>query len=221
MVEHQVSYGNKILFESDFKRGVAYELMKRFIDILGAVFGIILLLPLFIIVSFAIRIESAGPVFFIQKRCGKDGRIFKMYKFRSMVCNAEEKLVDLVYMNEMSGPVFKIKNDPRITKVGYFIRRTSIDELPQLINVLKGDMSLVGPRPPIDREVLNYTGYEKQRLLIKPGLTCYWQVSGRNGIDFDEWVNLDIKYIMERNLWVDIKLILKTILVLFGDKNAC
>lgn len=217
----QVSYSNKILLESDYKRGFAYELMKRFIDILGAVFGIILLLPLFIIVSLAIKIESAGPALFIQKRCGKDGRIFKMYKFRSMVCNAEEKLSDLMHMNEMSGPVFKIRDDPRITKVGNFIRRTSIDELPQLVNVLKGDMSLVGPRPPIDREVLKYTEYEKQRLLIKPGLTCYWQVSGRNDIDFDEWVNLDIKYIMERNLWVDIKLILKTVLVLFGDKNAC
>lgn len=217
----QVSYSNKILLESDYKRGFAYELMKRFIDILGSVFGIILLLPLFIIVSLAIKIESEGPVLFIQKRCGKDGRLFKMYKFRSMVCNAEEKLGDLMHMNEMSGPVFKIKDDPRITKVGNFIRRTSIDELPQLVNVLKGDMSLVGPRPPIDREVLKYTEYEKQRLLIKPGLTCYWQVSGRNGIDFDEWVNLDIKYIVERNLWVDIKLILKTILVLFGDKNAC
>jgi lipopolysaccharide/colanic/teichoic acid biosynthesis glycosyltransferase len=217
----QVSYSNKILLESDYKRGFAYELMKRFIDILGSVFGIILLLPLFIIVSLAIKIESEGPVLFIQKRCGKDGRIFKMYKFRSMVCNAEEKLEDLMHMNEMSGPVFKIKNDPRITKVGNFIRRTSIDELPQLVNVLKGDMSLVGPRPPIDREVLKYTEYEKQRLLIKPGLTCYWQVSGRNGINFDEWVNLDIKYIVERNLWVDIKLILKTVFVLFGDKNAC
>lgn len=217
----QVSYSNKILLESDYKRGFAYELMKRFIDVLGAVFGIILLLPIFIIVSLAIKIESEGPVLFIQKRCGKDGRIFKMYKFRSMVCNAEEKLEDLMHMNEMSGPVFKIKNDPRITKVGNFIRRTSIDELPQLVNVLKGDMSLVGPRPPIDREVLKYTEYEKQRLLIKPGLTCYWQVSGRNGINFDEWVNLDIKYIVERNLWVDIKLILKTVFVLFGDKNAC
>lgn len=220
-MESQVSYSNKILIKSDFKRGVAYELMKRFIDILGAAFGIILLLPLFIIVSLVIKIESAGPVFFVQRRCGKDGRIFKMYKFRSMVCNAEEKLKDLMSLNEMSGPVFKIKNDPRITKVGNFIRRTSIDELPQLINVLKGDMSLVGPRPPIDREVLKYTEYERQRLIIKPGLTCYWQVSGRNNIDFDEWVNLDIKYIIERNLWIDIKLILKTVLVLFGDKNAC
>lgn len=220
-MENQVSCGDKILIKSDFKRGAAYELMKRFIDILGAVFGIIFLSPLFIIVSLAIKIESIGPVFFIQKRCGKDGRIFKMYKFRSMACNAEEKLGDLMHLNEMSGPVFKIKNDPRITKVGKFIRRTSIDELPQLINVLRGDMSLVGPRPPIDREALEYTEYQKQRLLIKPGLTCYWQVSGRNKIDFNEWVNLDIKYIMERNLWVDIKLILKTVLVLFGDKNAC
>lgn len=221
MVEYQVSYGNRTLHKSDFKREIVYELMKRFIDILGAFLGIILLSPIFIIVGLAIKNESAGPVFFVQKRCGKDGRVFKIYKFRSMICDAEEKLSDLAHMNEMSGPVFKIKNDPRITKVGNFIRRTSIDELPQLINVLKGDMSLVGPRPPIDREVLKYTEYEMQRLLVKPGLTCYWQVSGRNSIDFDEWVALDIKYIRERNLLIDIKLILKTFLVLFGDENAC
>lgn len=220
-MDRQVSYSNEYFAKCDYKRGVAYELMKRSIDILGGVFGIILLIPLFIIISLAIKIESKGPVFFIQKRCGKDGRIFKMFKFRSMVCNAEEKLGDLMHLNEMSGPVFKIKNDPRITRIGSFIRRTSIDELPQLINVLKGDMSLVGPRPPIDREVLEYTEYEMQRLLIKPGLTCYWQVSGRSNIGFDEWVKLDIKYIMERNLWIDIKLIFKTVLVLFGDKNAC
>ena len=137
-----------------------------------------------------------------------------------MVHNAEELLDKLQEQNEQSGPVFKIKDDPRITKVGKFIRKTSIDELPQLLNILKGDMSIVGPRPPIPREVEQYTSYQMQRLLVKPGLTCYWQVGGRNEIGFDEWVELDIKYIEERSLWIDIKLIFKTVFVLFGDKTA-
>ena len=144
-----------------------------------------------------------------------------MYKFRSMVADAEDELKDLKDKNEMSGPVFKIHNDPRITKFGKLIRKTSIDELPQLFNVLNGEMSLVGPRPPIDREVDKYNSYQMQRLLVKPGLTCYWQTMGRNNIDFDRWVDLDIQYIKERNTWIDIKLIFKTFFVLFGDKNAC
>lgn len=143
-----------------------------------------------------------------------------MYKFRSMVHNAEELLEELKEQNEMDGPVFKIKEDPRITKVGKFIRKTSIDELPQLFNVLLGDMSLVGPRPPIPREVAQYNDYQLQRLLVKPGITCYWQISGRNNIDFDEWVELDLKYIRERSLLNDIKIIFKTLPVLLGDSNA-
>ena len=141
-------------------------------------------------------------------------------KFRSMVHNAEDLLESLMSKNEMDGPVFKIKDDPRITKIGKFIRKTSLDELPQLFNVLKGDMSLVGPRPPIPREVIQYNKYQYQRLLVKPGITCYWQISGRNNIDFDEWVELDLKYIKERNLFKDIYIILMTLPVLLGDKNA-
>ena len=137
-----------------------------------------------------------------------------------MVYNAEELLKELQHLNEQTGPVFKIKDDPRITKVGKFIRKTSIDELPQLFNILKGEMSLVGPRPPIPREVAQYNAYQLQRLAVKPGLTCYWQVGGRNSIDFDGWVELDLKYIQERSTWVDIKLIFKTFFVLFGDDNA-
>ena len=143
-----------------------------------------------------------------------------MYKFRSMVHNAEELLKHLQEQNEQTGPAFKMTDDPRITKVGKFIRKTSLDELPQLFNVLKGDMSLVGPRPPIPREVEQYNSYQKQRLLVKPGLTCIWQVSGRNNIGFDEWVEMDLEYIKNRNLLLDIKLILKTVKVLFGDSNA-
>ena len=143
-----------------------------------------------------------------------------MYKFRSLVSNAEELLEDLMEHNEMDGPVFKIKDDPRITKVGKFIRKTSIDELPQLFNILRGDMSIVGPRTAIPHEVAEYNDYQRQRLLVKPGLTCIWQVSGRNSIGFDEWVDMDLEYIEKRNLWMDIKLIFKTVGVLFGDENA-
>ena len=143
-----------------------------------------------------------------------------MYKFRSMVVNAEELKGNLEDQNEMSGPMFKIKDDPRVTKVGKFIRKTSIDELPQLWNVLKGDMSLVGPRPSLPKEVEQFDNWMFKRLSVRPGLTCYWQVSGRNNIDFEDWMKLDIKYVEERNLWIDIKLIFKTVFVLFGDKNA-
>ncbi len=198
-----------------------YLLLKRSLDILASLAGLIVLSPLFLIVALAIKIEDPkGSVFFSQQRCGKDNKLFPMYKFRSMVSNAEELLEELKEMNEMDGPVFKIKEDPRITKVGKFIRKTSIDELPQLLNVLKGDMSLVGPRPAIPHEVAEYTEYQIQRLLVKPGITCIWQVSGRNTIGFDEWVEMDLEYIKTRSFLLDLKLIFKTVGVLFGDKNA-
>lgn len=198
-----------------------YYILKRTIDIVGSIFGLILLSPIFILISILIKLEDPkGKIIFKQNRNGKNGEIFKMYKFRSMVHNAEELLISLQEKNEMNGPVFKIKEDPRITKIGKFIRRTSIDELPQLINVLKGDMSLVGPRPPIPREVKQYNDYQMQRLSVKPGITCIWQVSGRNNIDFDEWVELDLKYIRERSTFLDLKLIIMTIPALLGDKNA-
>ena len=200
---------------------ILYSTTKRLIDIVGSLCGIILLSPLFLIVAILIKLEDPkGKVFFAQERNGKYPKTFKMYKFRSMVHNAEDLLKDLMDRNEQTGPVFKINDDPRITKVGKFIRKTSIDELPQLFNVLKGDMSLVGPRPPIPHEVDQYNSYQMQRLAVKPGLTCIWQVSGRNNIGFDEWVEMDIEYIKTRNLWLDIKLIFKTVGVLFGDDNA-
>lgn len=200
---------------------LGYLFVKRMIDIVASLCGLILLSPIFLIVAIIIKIEDPkGKVFFKQVRNGKYPKTFKMYKFRSMLHNAEDLLKDLMDKNEQTGPVFKITNDPRITKVGRFIRKTSIDELPQLINVLKGDMSLVGPRPPIPSEVEQYNKYQMQRLLVKPGLTCIWQVSGRNNIGFDEWVEMDLEYIQNRSLWLDIKLIFKTIGVLFGDENA-
>lgn len=203
------------------KESILYSVTKRLIDIVGSLCGIILLSPLFLIVAILIKLEDPkGKVFFAQERNGKYPKTFKMYKFRSMVHNAEDLLKDLMDRNEQTGPVFKINDDPRITKVGKFIRKTSIDELPQLFNVLKGDMSLVGPRPPIPHEVDQYNSYQMQRLAVKPGLTCIWQVSGRNNIGFDEWVEMDIEYIKTRNLWLDIKLIFKTVGVLFGDDNA-
>lgn len=198
-----------------------YLFLKRLIDIVGSGLGILILIPVFLIIGILIKLEDPkGSVFFSQKRNGLNGKEFNMYKFRSMVHNAEDLLESLMSKNEMDGPVFKIKDDPRITKIGKFIRKTSLDELPQLFNVLKGDMSLVGPRPPIPREVIQYNKYQYQRLLVNPGITCYWQISGRNNIDFDEWVELDLKYIKERNLFKDIYIILMTLPVLLGDKNA-
>ena len=177
----------------ELKNRKLYLFCKRSMDIVASLLGLILLSPIFLIIAIAIKLEDPkGSIFFSQMRSGKNNKLFPMYKFRSMVSNAEELLEELKDLNEMDGPAFKIKDDPRITKVGKFIRKTSIDELPQLFNVLKGDMSLVGPRPPIPHEVAEYNNYQMQRLLVKPGLTCIWQVSGRNSIGFDEWVEIDL-----------------------------
>ena len=202
------------------RSNVLYEVIKRIIDIVASFTGLIVLSPLMLVVSILIKLESKGEVIFKQKRVGLNGKEFDMYKFRSMVVNAEELKEKLAAQNEMSGPMFKMKDDPRVTKVGKFIRKTSLDELPQLWNVLKGDMSLVGPRPSLPKEVAQFEDWMHKRLEVKPGLTCYWQVSGRNNIDFEDWMKLDVKYVEERNLWIDIKLICKTVFVLFGDKNA-
>ena len=210
----------EVLLREQIQMGTGYCFLKRIMDIVCSLTGLIALLPVFAIVVLAIKLESKGPIFFSQKRVGENGQIFNMYKFRSMVKNAESLKEDLAYKNEMNGPMFKIKEDPRVTKVGKFIRKTSIDELPQLINVLKGEMSLVGPRPSLESEVVNFEEWMMKRLEVKPGLTCYWQVSGRNNIKFKEWMKLDVKYVKERNTFVDIKLIFKTFFVLFGDEHA-
>ncbi|GEA30443.1 MULTISPECIES: sugar transferase [Clostridium] len=206
--------------EEEIRSKGKYCFLKRITDILCSLFGLLVLSPIFLIVGILIKLESKGSVIFSQERIGKDGSVFKMYKFRSMVSNAEELKDKLCHKNEMSGPMFKMKDDPRVTKIGKFIRKTSIDELPQLFNVLKGDMSLVGPRPSLPKEVEKFDNWMMTRLEVKPGLTCYWQVSGRNDIDFEDWMKLDIKYVRERNTLVDIKLIFKTFFVLFGDKHA-
>ncbi|AFC32983.1 Sugar transferase [Paenibacillus mucilaginosus 3016] len=198
-----------------------YLAMKRMIDIVGAIVGLVITAPLFIILAILIKLEDPkGPVFFKQQRVGKNEALFHMFKFRSMVSNAEELLAQLLSQNEVSGHMFKMKNDPRITRIGRFIRKTSLDELPQLWNVLRGDMSLVGPRPPLPREVKEYSNYHKQRLSVTPGCTGLWQVSGRSQLGFEEMVELDLKYIANRNLFFDIKIILKTVKVLLGSKDA-
>lgn len=199
----------------------SYLIAKRTMDIIGAMIGLISLSWLFLIVAVLIKLEDPkGPVFFKQIRVGKDGKQFYMYKFRSMVTDAEKRLKELLKYNEVSGAMFKMKNDPRVTKVGRFIRKTSIDELPQLWNVLKGDMSLVGPRPPLPREVEQYTEYDKQRLLVTPGCTGLWQISGRSNVGFEEMVELDLKYIRERSLLYDIKIIFKTIKIMIKPNSA-
>lgn len=199
-----------------------YWMGRRAQDIFFSLLALIVLAVPMLIVALVIWIDSPGasPIF-SQDRVGRDGRVFKFYKFRSMVPNAEAKLHEVLEQNEMDGPVFKMKNDPRITRVGRFIRKTSIDELPQLFNILKGDMSIVGPRPALPREVAEYGEYEMQRLYVTPGLTCYWQIQpNRNELTFDEWMDLDLKYIQDRSFWLDWKLIILTIvavLKMYGE----
>jgi len=205
----------------EFEEKKTYTILKRGMDIIGAVLGLIFLSWLFLLVAILIKIEDPrGPIFFKQIRVGKNGKKFYMYKFRSMVTNAEEQLKDLLRFNEIEGAMFKLKDDPRVTKIGKYIRKTSIDELPQLWNVLKGDMSLVGPRPPLPREVKEYTEYDIQRLFVTPGCTGLWQVSGRNNISFKDMVELDLKYIKERSIYNDIKIIVKTVVIIFNSKGA-
>lgn len=195
-------------------------IVKRAVDILFSLIGLLFIFPLFIIVGMWIKLDSKGPIFFKQKRVGKNGVPFNMYKFRSMVTNAEELKEKLMSKNEAKGPVFKMKDDPRITKIGKFIRKYSIDELPQLLNVLKGEMSLIGPRPPLLNEVQQYDDYQWRRLGIAPGITGLWQVSGRSDLNFSEWVALDVFYIENWSIVLDIKIILRTIPVVLFGKGA-
>lgn len=196
-------------------------LFKRTLDIFGSIFGLIILSPLFLIIIILMKWEEPkGPIFFSQTRVGKDEKNFKMFKFRSMCVDAEDKLKELLQYNEVEGAMFKMKDDPRVTKVGKFIRKTSIDEFPQLWNVLKGEMSLVGPRPPLVREVVQYTDYDKQRLLVKPGCTGPWQVSERNNVGFKDMVELDLEYIENFSIWNDIKIIIKTVWVIIRPNGA-
>lgn len=200
---------------------IGYRMAKRAFDILMSTIALVVLSPIFLITAIAIYIEDKGSVIFVQDRNGLNGEVFCMYKFRSMCMKAPEMHKELLKMNELDGPAFKLRNDPRVTKVGQFIRKTSIDELPQLVNILKGEMSIVGPRPLPTYETEQCTEYQKQRLLVKPGLTCYWQCSGRNDIPFDEWMELDLKYIQEASFWVDLKIIFKTVEAVIKGNGAC
>lgn len=207
---HYLSYDNK----------PAQFALKRLFDIISSGVGVFMLLPLFAFVAAAIKLTSKGPIFFKQQRVGLNGRPFHMLKFRSMVVNAEELKAKLAAQNEQTGPVFKMKNDPRITGIGKFIRKFSIDELPQLINVLRGDMSVVGPRPPVPSEVAKYEAWQRRRLSVRPGLTCIWQVSGRNQITFDQWMYLDMQYIDHWSFAGDLQLIFRTFPVVLTGRGA-
>ena len=204
------------------KGGRGYLAVKRAFDVVFSVVILIVLSWLLLIVAVAIKIDDPhGPVFFGQERVGKDGKRFRMWKFRSMVTDAEDRLEELQARNEKTGPVFKMRDDPRVTRVGHFIRKTSIDELPQFLNVFLGDMSVVGPRPALPKEVATYTPHQAQRLLVKPGMTCYWQTRrNRDAISFDEWVELDLLYIKKRSVWTDLKLIVQTVGVVLTAQGS-
>jgi exopolysaccharide biosynthesis polyprenyl glycosylphosphotransferase len=203
--------GTPILTISPTPQDAVALLTKRTVDLIAATVGLLLLSPVLVACAAAVKLTSRGPVLFRQKRVGLNGRLFNLYKFRSMKIDAEKQQERLVELNEASGPVFKIKNDPRVTPVGPVLRRFSLDELPQLWNVIRGDMSLVGPRPPVPKEVVQYERWQRRRLSMKPGLTCLWQVSGRNNVPFDEWMKLDLDYIDNWSLKLDMIILLRTV----------
>ena len=221
MEQTKIRVGNIVLRDEalDYrKKSPVLRFVKRSFDILAALGTLICLSWFLLLIAFLIYIEDGGNPFFAQDRAGKDGKRFRFYKFRSMCVNAEELFAKMQEQNEQTGNAFKIKDDPRITKIGKFIRKYSIDELPQLVNVLKGDMSIVGPRPILFHQMEECGEHDRQRLAVRPGLTCIWQISGRANIKWEQWVELDLKYIREMSIWNDIKIILKTIpVVLSGD----
>jgi exopolysaccharide biosynthesis polyprenyl glycosylphosphotransferase len=194
--------------------------LKRLLDVAVSVLTLTLAAPVILIAALAIKLSSPGSVLFKQQRVGLNGRIFMLYKFRTMIEDAHERRGEIAHLNEMSGPVFKAKSDPRITPIGRILRKFSLDELPQLWNVLKGDMSLVGPRPPIPEEVASYHRWHRRRLSMKPGLTCLWQISGRNNIDFDAWMQLDLQYIDNWSPSLDLKILLRTIPAVLTGRGA-
>lgn len=193
---------------------------KRVFDVIGATILLLLGAPLLLTIAALVRLTSKGPALYVQERIGRDGQPFNFYKFRSMHTQAHDVRVALEADNEATGPVFKIKHDPRITPVGRILRKLSLDELPQLVNVLTGSMSLVGPRPPLREEVAAYSTYERQRLMVTPGLTCIWQVSGRSDIGFDEWVAMDLAYIRQWSLWLDLQILVRTLPAVVTGRGA-
>lgn len=202
-------------------RRYGYRFVKRVFDFVASLLGLIILSPLFLIIAIAIKAEDPkGSVFYSQTRLGRGETPFKMYKFRSMVSNADQLLEELLKNNEIDGAMFKMQDDPRVTKIGKFIRKYSIDELPQLLNILQGSMSLVGPRPPLPREVEEYSDYDKQRLAVKPGCTGLWQATVRNSVGFDDMVKLDLTYISKRSVAFDVYILFKTVVIMFKPNGA-
>ena len=198
------------------------EALKRGVDVVLSILALVMLSPLFLLIFFLIKLEDGGPIFFVQTRVGQYGREFKMYKFRSMCLDAEQRLRELLERNQhKQGVTFKIKDDPRVTRTGKWMRKFSLDELPQFYNVLIGDMSVVGPRPPVPREVAKYRPQDRRRLAIKPGITCVWQVSGRADIDFSGQVQLDVSYIETQTFWGDVKILARTVPAVISGKGAC
>lgn len=201
-------------------RNVPYARVKRLLDFLVAAVVLLMLLPLYVIIALAVKLSSQGPVVFKQIRIGKRGHPFMFYKFRSMYVDAEARREALMHLNETDGPTFKMKADPRVTPVGKILRKLSLDELPQLLNVLKGDMSLVGPRPPLPVEVAQYTPQHMHRLCVTPGVTCLWQISGRSNVTFEHWVEMDLFYIQQMSFWLDLKIMLLTIPAVLKGEGA-
>lgn len=220
MKENVTGVNRMILNKDNLEQQYVYIYLKHFFDVILSLIGLIVLAIPFLIIATFVRFCDGGPVLYTQERVGKDGRRFQIYKFRSMYVDADKLLEKLKEQNEVTGPMFKMKNDPRITSVGRFLRKTSLDELPQLWNVLRGDMSLVGPRPPLPREVAKYSKYDLQRLWVIPGCTGLWQATERNNVGFEEMVELDLEYIQKRSLLFDAKIILLTVIAIIHPNGA-
>jgi lipopolysaccharide/colanic/teichoic acid biosynthesis glycosyltransferase len=210
----------KALLFPEAKENRLYCISKRIFDVTVALFILLLVLPLIPVIIILIKIDTKGSLFYKQKRVGKNRKEFDLYKFRSMVKGADKTIESLRQLSDSDGPIFKLKNDPRITKVGHFLRHSSLDELPQLINVIKGEMSIVGPRPNLPSEVAHYLPWQEKRLEVTPGITCFWQVAGRSHIGFHEWMRLDLEYINKRSFRTDLKIILKTFPAVIARKGA-
>lgn len=218
MLEPNWEYSNPIANVEERK---VYEFVKRIMDLVGSILGLIVLSPIFLVLAVIVKIDSPGPVFFAHKRLGHNGKLIKVYKFRTMVINAEELLKSLPQeQKEEFAKNFKLENDPRITKVGNFLRKSSLDELPQLLNILKGDLSIVGPRPIVEKEIKNYGIYSEKLLTVKPGLTGNWQANGRSDTTYEERVEMDMQYIDSRSIWLDIKIIFKTFSAVIKRQGA-
>ena len=208
------------LADFEVSGSASYEVPKRLFDLVVGTLILVMLFPIIPVIVVMIKLDSRGPIFFRQKRVGRHGRMFKFYKFRSMYDKAEQRRREVEDLNEQEGPVFKMQSDPRITSVGRYLRRSSLDEIPQIFNVLKGDMSIVGPRPPLPSEVEKYQSWHRRRLEVLPGITCLWQISGRSHISFNEWMRLDMEYLKNRSFKTDFIIFLKTIPAVIGRRGA-